>query len=260
MSETQPQLTGKMFLFKEPELLSVEQHGSIGFNPPEERFGFCKKIRGFPINANEVAPAMKHYPVFVVNYDMPMLLAATGVIDDENLFVDEKGAWEPKTYVPAYVRRYPFGIASDSDSDRFAIVIDRAFDGLGEGGEIPLFENGEPSENTKKAIDFCQGYERDRFMTKQFCEKLKELELLEGQKANFTAEGSSEEHSFAEYIGVSEQAVKKLTGDQLAELRDNGMLPIVYAMLMSLGNWPLLLQRRAERHKLNGVDVLNPIS
>ena len=261
MSETEgvPQLTGEMFLFERPELLSKDAHGKLGFKEPESRWGFCSHARGVPITAAEVPAAMKNFPIIIVNHENPALIAALGLIDEVNLFVDDQGKWENNTYVPGYIRRYPFGVASEDNGERFAVVVDRAFAGLVEGGEVSLFENGVPTENTQRALDFVQRYEAERAATQKFCARLKELDLLQAQNANFTPEGESKPTPFAEYIGINEEKLAALDDKVIGELHREGYLALIFAMLMSLGNWPMLVNRRAQRFDLRGADALKPL-
>ena len=260
MSETAqtPQLSGNLFLFERPELLTKESHGGLGFSQPEKRFGFCTKARGIPITAAEIPAAMKHYPIIVATQENPVLLAAVGIIDDFNLFVGDDGNWEPHAYIPAYLRRYPFGIASEASGERFAIVLDSAFEGVKAGGEIPLFDGDEPSENTKQAIQFCQDYERDRLVTNQFSKRLMDLGLLQGQSAQYTPQGATEPHVFAQYHGIEENKLRELDDETLLALSKEGALPLIYAMLMSMGNWRTLLERRARRFGLTEANMLSP--
>ncbi len=260
MSETaaSPQLSGQMFLFEKPELINKEQHGDLGVSQPEKRFGFCASARAIPLTVSEIPAAMKDYPIVFASQDQMIPLAITGLIDDVNLFVDEKGDWEANRYVPGYLRRYPFGVASETGGDRIAIVLDVAYSGLQKGGDMPLFNNGEPSDMTKQAIDFCKNYEEDRHRTNAFAEQMKTLDIVKGQSAQFTPVGESEPRTFAEYLSIEEAALKDLPGDKLIELRDNGSLPILYAMVMSMANWRNLLQRRATRFSLTDQDILRP--
>lgn len=261
MSETpqNPQLQGQMFLFNKPELISTEQHGEMGLTQPDKRYGFCASSRAIPLTVSEIPAAMKDYPVVFASEEQMVPLAITGLIDDVNLFVSEGGDWEHQRYIPGYIRRYPFGVATQADSDRFAIVLDTAFDGLVKGGENPLFENGEPSEMTQQTIEFCKTYEEDRLRTVEFGERIKALGVSKGQSAQFTPMGETEPRTFAEYLGVDENAIKELPGEKLAELRDSGILPLLYAMVMSMGNWRMLLQRRANRFNLTDKDILTQV-
>ncbi len=260
MSETQadPQLSGQMFLFQKPELVNKEQHGDLGVSQPEKRYGFCADIRAVPLTVSEIPAAMKDYPVVFASPDQMLPIAVTGLIDNVNLYVDENGNWEPNCYIPGYIRRFPFGVANETGSERFAIVVDTAFPGLKKGGDTPLFDNGEPSEMTKQAIEFCKTYEEDRLRTIEFGDRVKALGIAKGQSAQFTPAGETEPRSFAEYLGIDENAIKEMTGDKLVELRDSGILPLMYAMIMSMGNWRTVLQRRATRFNLTDKDILTP--
>lgn len=258
MSETQgvPQLSGRMFLFERPELMNREQHGDLGFVQPEQRFAFCAKARAIPVTVSEIPAAMKDYPIVLMSKENFLPLAVTGLVDDVNLFVDEQGNWEERRYIPGYVRRYPFGVAAETGGDKFAIVIDVAYAGLTKNGEAPLFDNGEPSQATRQAVDFCTTYERDRRLTEEFAKRLQKFDLVQGQSAQFTPVGETEPRSFAEYFGIDEQRMKTLTDEQLLELHKGGVLPILYAMLMSMGNWRTILQRRAQRFNLTESEIL----
>ena len=261
MSETpaSPELSGKMFLFEKPELVSKEQHGGLTVSQPEKRFEFCARARAIPITVSEIPAAMKDYPIIFIAEDQLQPLAVTGLIDDVNLFVDENGAWEPNRYLPGYVRRYPFGVANETGSDRFAIVIDTGYAGVAKEGGAPLFNNGEPSELVQQAIEFCKNYEEDRHRTIQFGEAVKGLNIAKGQAAQFTPAGETEPRSFAQYVGIDEAVLKELPAEKLFELRNSGVLPILYAMIFSMGNWRTILQRRAARYGLTDKDILNPV-
>ncbi len=170
--------------------------------------------------------------------------------------VDKDGQWEANRYIPGYVRRYPFAVAAENNGDRMAIVIDAGYEGIKEGGDVPIFENGAPTADTNNAIEFCKNYERDRHLTANICDKVKELGLLEGQNASFTPQGETEPQIFAEYLGISEEKLKNLSDDKFLELRNDGLLPVIYAIMMSMGNWRHMLERRARRNNLTEADVL----
>lgn len=260
MSETAaaPQLTGQMFLFQRPELINKEQHGDLAVGTVDKRFGFCANIRAVPLTVSEIPAAMKDYPVVFASQDQLIPIAILGLIDDVNLMVDENGQWENDRYIPGYIRRYPFGVANETGGERIAIVVDAAFDGFVREGGQPLFESGEPTQIVQQAIEFCKSYEEDRARTADFANRIKDLGVVKGQSAQYTPQGETQPRTFAEYIGVDENALKELDGQKFLELRENGILPILYAMVMSMGNWRTLMTRRARRFNLREADVLNP--
>ncbi|NWG72052.1 MAG: SapC family protein [Parvularculaceae bacterium] len=262
MSQTPqaPQVSGSMLFYQRPELLNRETHGSLGMVMTEKPFAFCAKARAVPINITEVALAQKSYPIVFTNRDNPVMIAVLGVIDDVNLFVDDKGVWEPNVYVPAYIRRYPFAVANENGGDRFAVVIDAAHEGFVRDGGQALFANNQPADGTMKAIDFCKMFENERVMTQKAMELLQKSDLLTPQQANFTPDGTTEQQPFADYWGVDADRLGKLPDDRILELWKNGLMPIIFAHLMSFSNWQGLMNRRALRFGLTQANLAKPLN
>ncbi len=267
MSQTPaaPQVSGKMFLYDAPELLNPEAHNGLGVSPVDQPFKFAAKVRALPLTVSEIAAASRFYPVVFMSAEQPLPMAVVGLIDDHNLFINEDGRWEEEAYVPGYVRRYPFGIAAETDGERFAVVIDRGYEGLKYGGDQPLFDGAEPSAFTQNAIDFTKRYEEDRQMTNRFMEELKRFNVVSGQTAQYTPQGADgqaagEPRAFAQYFGCDENAIKNLPDQQFLEMRQINILPILYSQLLSLSNWRLLVQRRAKRFGLTEQNVFEPVA
>lgn len=268
MSDTQPSsaapsIEGQMYLFRKAELVTREQHGDMGITRPERPLAFCEAARAVPITLSEITTAMRHYPIIFTSEDNPIPLAVLGLVDDVNLFVDDNGEWSQDYYVPGYIRRYPFALAtdrqSDADNPRMAIIVDSAYEGISKDAEIPFFKDGgEPSDAMSQAMEFCQSYERDRLQTNRFSETLKSYGILAQQMAQYTPEGK-EAQAFARYVGVDENKLRDLPDDKFMELRKSNMLPILYAQLMSMTNWRSLLDRRARKFNLTGENVLKPL-
>jgi hypothetical protein len=248
-----------MYLFRKAELITRERHGDMGITRPERPLAFCEAARAVPITLSEVTTAMRTYPIIFASPENPVPLAVLGLVDDENLFVEENGEWSQDYYVPGYIRRYPFALAQDKQGDtenpRMAIIVDAEYEGITKDSDIPFFDNGEPSEAMKQAMEFCQSYERDRIQTQRFADTLKGYDLLAQQMAQYSPDGK-EQQAFARYVGVEEERLKNLADDKFLELRKSNILPILYAQLMSMGNWRTLLDRRARKHNLDTNTVL----
>jgi hypothetical protein len=262
MSQTPqaPQITGAMLFYQRPELLNKENHAALGMVATQKPFSFCAKARAVPVNITEAALAQKHYPLVFTHRDNPVLIAVLGVVDEINLFVDDNGQWDANVYVPAYVRRYPFAVANENGGDRFAVVIDAAHDGFVQGSGQMLFANDQPAEGTVRAIDFCKAYENERMMTQRAMELLVKFDLLAPQQANFTPDGQTEQVPFAEYWGIDSEKLGKLPDDKVLELWKNGLMPIVFAHLMSFSNWTGLMNRRAQRFGLTQANIAKPLN
>jgi len=248
MSQTNPtELEGKAFLFRKPELLTKEAHGNLGVARPKRPMSFCEDIRAVPLTVSEIASAMKHYPVIFASEENPLPI------------VDENGEWDNTVYIPGYIRRYPFALASDQGSDRMAIIVDGAYEGITKKPETPFFNGENPSEPMAQAMEFCKSYEQEAQITREFSKRLGELGIVKSQVAQYTPEGG-EPTAFAQYFGVDEKLLSELADDKFLDIRKNNMLPILYAQLMSMGNWRLMMDRRVRRYALSPADVLKPIS
>jgi len=182
--------------------------------------------------------------IFVGDEKLP--IAVMGLNAGENMFVRDDGMFEPGVYIPAYVRRYPFVFANDDQNQQMVLCVDRGADFIVEGGDMPFFENGQPSEYVKNCMEFCNSFEVERQRTMSFVQVLKDLDLFELKTATFqpppAQDGSvAEPQTIAEYFGVSEEKLNKLPPEKYIELRDNGALAQIYAHLLSLVGWDRLI-------------------
>ena len=239
-------ISGKMFLYEKPELLTKEDHGSLGFTPPKKAFEHVKTERAIPLTMIEFGSAQRHYPIIFSRLENPVPLAMVGLPGGVNLFLDDDGGWDSMCYLPSYLRCYPFAFAAEQEG-RMAVIVDRAAPSVTESPEYPFFVDGEISEHTKALMQFCAQYEAERKRTKEFCAKLVELELLTPQRATHKPEESSEATPLADYISVDGQKLDGLDSDVIFDLHNTGRLSAMYLQLYSLENWRHLMARRVER-------------
>jgi len=251
MATTAPQapglgdISGTVLFYQKPEPLNPELHGKLGVKTIEAPFRFAKSGHAVPLTVGEFPLAALSGPIIFVGDDK-MPIAVMGLNAGDNMFVQENGLFEPGVYIPAYVRRYPFVFATDDAQDRMVLCIDRAAEFIVEGGEMPFFEaDNQPSDYTKRCMEFCNNFETERRRTVAFVQILKDLDLFETKTATFTPtnpDGTpAETQKIAEYFGVSEEKLNKLPPEKFIELRDNGALGQIYAHLMSLVGWDRLV-------------------
>ncbi len=234
---------GALYLYNQPQLLTVEEHGSLGLDTSAPTFDFVRSIRAVPLAAAELPSAQKFYPVIFSDLEQPALVAVVGVLDDRNLFVDDDGNWDSVAYVPSYLRCYPFALASGSN-DQHAVVIDRAGPMVSESPDQPFFDSGKLAPAIQARVEFCAQYAAHQPATQAFCDRLAELGLLSGQQATFTPEGESEARTIASYIAVDFDRLRKLDSSTMEKLFKDGMLAAIFAHQFSLENWFRLLERR----------------
>ena len=238
--------SGKLFLYSEPEILTVEDHGHLGINTLKRPHDFVKSVRSVPIAVAELTSAQRDYPIVFSNLKQPSLLAVVALLDDQNLFVDTNGEWDKSAYMPAYIRCHPFALAARPD-DQYAVVIDRAASVISENPEQPFFDGKTLSASIQARVDFCGQFSAERKATKAFCDKMVELNLLSGQQATFNPNDNAEVQSSGPYIAVDFEKFKKLDAETLRQLHLDGALAAIYAQRFSLENWPRLLERRKLR-------------
>jgi hypothetical protein len=254
MAANDPQpnpVSGNVLLYERPEPLDARRHGNLGLSKTDKPFGFVAKQHFVPLHVGEFGPASVNYPIIFAG-EARAPLAVVGITAGENLFVAEDGGYRPGVYVPAFIRRYPFVGALDEVAQKMVVCIDRASDlWIEGGGDVPLFENGQPTEFTKSCIEFCGQFDADRRQTDLFVKMLTDLDLFESRQTTFTprmAEGvAGEPQLVAEFFGVSEEKLKALPTDKFLELRDNGGLGQIYAHLISLFCWDRLVAESLTR-------------
>ena len=230
--------------YKNPQVLSAQQHGNWRLVPGNAKF--CAAAIGVPIVISEFGDVSRSSPILFGVGDDFGPIALTGLAD-RNLYVNDD-TWEPNTYVPAYVRRYPFGLASVADdASRLVLVVDVDSDLLvKEGTEgIALFEGLEPSQFTKDALKFCESWHQETFSTQAFRDALRAKNLLENRRVNGTfANGKTFEVEGFQIIDV-----KKLTELDDATVIDwhrKGWLASCYYHLASLNRMNDLIARAAK--------------
>ncbi len=246
------ELSGQVLLYNKPEPLSPEAHGDLALVASDHPFAFAFAANAVPIHVTEFGPAGINYPIiFAGSGEGRTPLAVMSIRPNENLFISE-GRFDAESYVPAFIRRYPFVTAANAGSDQMIVCIDADAGILTRGGgDVKLFENGQPTDYTKNAIKFCEDFEMERQRTESFVKLIEEHDLFEERKQTLTPtndDGSTGEPiELSEYFAVSEQKLRELPGEKLIALRDSGALQQIYIHLNSLLIWEKLVARTIQR-------------
>jgi hypothetical protein len=202
-----------------------------------------------PLSYTEMSLACHDYPVVFVSGDQgktAVAMAVVGLEQQQNLFVTPELTWDSHAYVPAYVRRYPFcmtrvNVSGTEQAERIACVEKRA---ISDKGDALHDAKGEPLPLWENARKLLFEFESDLARTEATCKLIIELGLLEP----FTMQAKPNEgqpFTLSGMFRVNEQKVAELPADKLKELVQNGVLPRIYAHLMSMSNFNRLLARRA---------------
>lgn len=213
-------------------------------------FAFTRHINSVPLMAVEFPQAAPEYAiVFAQNGDDIVPVVILGARQNENLFVGGDDAWQG-TYVPAFIRRYPFVFSISEDGKTFTLCVDEAFQGLNYlgRGQALFTEDGKHTPYVDNVLKFLQEYRIQFQRTQAFGKKLKELGLLEPMQAQFTLD-SGEKMSLAGFQAVDRKRLRALSGEALQQLAANDELELIYLHLQSMRNFTGVKDRLAKDAK-----------
>lgn len=231
--------TASLF-FRQVAPLTPQAHGNLGLIDPL-RYDFARPTNVIPLNAVEFLAACRHYPI-VFNVDaLGEPLAMVGVRGHVNLFVEPDGNWAEGCYIPAFVRRHPFVLTSDGGK-AIALCVDAQSPLIQKGGKRPFFEQGRPTELTRRVAEFCAAFAREQAKTRAFVKRLQELDLLVERAVDIRQAGG-ERLAFRGIRVVDEAAFRRLPDDEVLRFWKEGWLGLVHAHLASLGNFGRLFNR-----------------
>jgi hypothetical protein len=207
-------------------------------------YSFSRKVNSVPLMAVEFPHAAAEYAiVFSGTAEAFVPAVILGMRGEENLYLTGQGGWEAK-YIPAFVRRYPFVFAASQDAKTFTLCIDEAFPGFNRDGRGQrLFDaDKKPTTYVASVLKFLEQYQVEFRRTQAFCQKLKELALLEPMRAQAKL-GSGEQLALTGFMAVSRDKLKALPGDKLAELARTDELELLYLHLHSMRNFAAMGER-----------------
>jgi hypothetical protein len=197
----------------------------------------------------EMADVAMEYPVVFVRVgggegQAPAIapLAVFGLKQGSNVYIQD-GRWTAR-YLPAYVRRYPFAMARLTDSGNdMALCLDVASGAFSETEGEPLFkEDGEPSDLLLNAKQFCENFEVEAERTRQACEVLQGLNLL--QDMRFEAQlPSGEKIDVDGFMTINEKVLGELPDDKIIELHRNGLMEVITMHRLSLRHMSMLAEK-----------------
>jgi hypothetical protein len=229
--DTQP------LFYKKPVPLNKDQHGDL-YLEPSGKFKFTKETNSVYIAAVEFIKAARDYAIVFGKSEDGSIFPSVlfGLQNNQNMYLGRKGEWLVD-YIPAYVRRYPFILAtSGGTSDTFAVCIDESYSGFNrkKKGQRLFEESGEESDILKRSIDFLKEFQNHIQLTNKFCSNLRESGLLDPMQAKITRDGT--EQALGGFLCVNRERLKGLEPKKLAEFMISDHLELIFAHLYSLNN------------------------
>ena len=205
-----------------------------------------------PLTVEEFPMAQRSFPIVFSAGDSPVPLALMGLNEGINVFFEEDGTPRGDAYVPAYIRRYPFLLAKlRPDVDEMSLCFDPTTDIIGDFKEgQALFADGQPSDHTKGVLDFCEKFEDAGARTQAFMKELEDAGLLrEGEVAIQQNDKPDQPYVYRGFKMVNQEKLKELDAEKLKGWHETGLLPLIYAHLMSLDLMRFIFAKQAEQGK-----------
>ena len=212
---------------------------------------FLAATHAVPITIDEFITVQRHYPIVFSVGDNPVPLALMGLNEGVNVFVDADGKLLSETYVPAYIRRYPFMLArTNPNADELSLCFDPQSGLVGDYPEgNALFENGQVSETTTAILKFCEEFELSAQRTTSFMTELKNADLLIDGEASVQVAGMEQPFIYRGFQMVAEEKFRDLRGDELRKMNQNGLLQLALAHLFSLSLVPEIFSKQVRQNK-----------
>lgn len=238
-----------MLLYKEIKALNRDEHKALKIKPADD-CAFAANTHLVPLAGLEFFQAARHYPiVFIGEGEQLMPIALLGLAEGHNSYLDEANQWQANTYVPAFVRRYPFVLAQNEGND-LTVCFDAAYQGWNEEEGRDLFNTeGSNSSYLDEMIQFLQNFTHEMERTRELVKVLSELQLLVPRTLQLT-HTSGESFLLRDFQAVDEARFAELNDEQVLSLHKSGFLGWIYAHLMSLGNANQLFEHFLKHKKV----------
>ena len=227
--------------YKSIELFDSKTHAQFGVAQTQSQFSFAASTNIVPIVINEITFAMAHYPLLFIMEDganVPALVALVGNGDGKNQFVSATGAWRAQTYIPAWVRRYPFILVNqNAESPNAALAFDPASDMLSDEHPIKLLNDSQATDALNVILEFQRDVAGALQATVAVVHALNDAQVLEAAGLTFSpADGKSEPQTVTGFMVVNEAKLRALDGAALEKLNTVNALGLAYAQLFSMKN------------------------
>jgi len=227
---------------------------------------FAMKAHSVPLTGVEFAFAARDMLIVFAGNEAADAgpVALLGLRKDENLYIDAEGQWSPDTYVPAFVRRYPFVLAEKPDApagEELTVFLDEDYSGFDKTeGERLFNDDGTDTEMLTNAVGFLGEFQQNIARTRWFMEQLNKHDLLEPRNIRLQRGVPDTADSNAINLNglfvVNEEKLRALDAKTAKEFTKEGVFGWIFAHLLSLGN----IDRLARRLELREAADTAPVS
>lgn len=238
--------------YKNPMPLDAKAHGSLALKK-NFGFGYTRTANAVPVNMIEMIQISHFYPIAFSPDGFATPVCILGLRDSENLFVRKDGTWEDYTYIPAYIRRYPFIFSEMPGGEQLTLCIDNNPDVVDQKGEQRFFsDENKPTRLAEDALEFCKSYHAAAQQTIEFSKAIAAANLLVDREAQITVPGNKR-INFSGFKVIDEEKFNAIDDKTFIDWRKKGWLAPIYAHITSVarpergGQWHRLSRLLGER-------------
>lgn len=236
-----------MLFYKNIVPISRETHKKLKFNAPKN-LAFTANAHWVPLAGEEFYQAALNYPILFMGAEAGdgkitsyTAVAILGLANEKNDYLDHENKWRSDTYIPAFIRRYPFVLASVPNKTELTVCFDSESGMFNEVEGIELFNSdGSVSPFMEDRINFLNTYKNSMEQTTKFLETIAKMGLFKKQSIDIRSQ-TGQTARLENFWIIDTEKFDKLSGDQLAKLHKHGYLGWMFAQLMSMNNLPALM-------------------
>jgi SapC len=235
-------MTKQLLIYESAVPVSAGRHAGAAFEAGRD-YAFSSGINAVPLMAVEFIRAATEYAiVFATAGDEVIPTAVLGLKPQQNLYLSPDAQWQA-SYVPAFIRRYPFV------SGRGGVLIDSAWRGWSSVEGEPLFDaQGRATPVLRRALALLEDFDAQAQRTRAVCARLAALDLFKPMQADatlpdgrlLTVEG---------FRVIDEDRLQALPDAVVLELHRDGLLKVMHLQIASLATMRHLIERKARREQ-----------
>lgn len=238
-------MSTQLLIYKDVAPLSKERHAKWSVEVGRD-FAHTKNLNVLPVLAAEFVSASREYPIVFSKTEeniTPVLLL--GMRSEENLYLTADNQWSA-SYIPAFLRRYPFVFARSDDGKTFTLCLDEKYEGFNQKdqGRRLFSDDGEPTDYVKSVMTFLQSFQTEQARSQAFCRKLDEFDLFESHNATWTGP-EGQKVAITGFSCISRKKLNELSPKVLASLLNSGEMDLIFAHLFSIMNFNQLKDKLA---------------
>jgi hypothetical protein len=239
----------ELLFYNRPARLNRITHAKLRYTPLTN-LEFTRKITSVPLMAAEFLLACRQYPIIFMQAPDGTVgsVAVLSLTEGINSFIDDKGQWTA-TYVPAFIRRYPFVLAEiPGKADDFDVAFDEGSNCFHPKKGEPLFDDhGAPTAFLNAQIEFLKHFHGEHQRTRRALETLMADGLLVPYNVDIVRAKDKAQFAVRNALVVDETKLQNLAPEKATTYLKTGMLAMIYAHLISLQSFLAVANRTGDQ-------------